>query len=148
MPGPARTADEVKVIRGTFRPGRAAAGRGKPEDAVEFPKVDALPPIPQGLRGDGRRMWRTLGPILVRCGLLQEPDVYAFTQLCHAWQAINSKWATGTPVMPAENAMLTTLFNAFGINPAARRRVARYLTEPPAAPKPNRFAGHGKPPAA
>ena len=151
MPGPEKTAAEVKVIRGTFRPGRERRGAENAQNEpapIEFEKVSALPPCPTGLRGDGRRMWRTLGPTLVKCGLLQQPDVYAFAQLCHAWQAVNAKWATGTPVSPAEHATLCTLFNAFGINPAARRRVARHLTAPAPAAKPNRFAGHGKPPAA
>jgi len=154
MPGPAKMAPELKVLAGTFRKGRdAPTDKAGPEtqetdSAPRFDLVEQLPALPRGLRGEGRAMWRTLGPILVRCGQLQKPDLYAFEQLCRLWGDVKRKWENGTTVTPAENTMLNTLFNSFGINPTARRRVVRYLAPPaPAgAGKPNRFAGHGKRP--
>lgn len=145
MAGPPKTPLELKVLAGTDRPDRD----GK-VDAVgpepEFEKVAELPNAPQWLNADGAGMWKMLGGQLVRCGVMQSPDLYAFQQLCYAWQRFIAKAKSGEPIPPSEHSNLNALFNAFGVTPSARRRVVRYLTEQPAE-KRNKFAGHGTRPA-
>lgn len=146
MPGPERKSQALKVIAGTDRPDRNRSPETPKE--VEFDQVSSLPRAPSYLNRYGREMWKTLGSQLVRCGVLQTPDLYAFEQLCLMWQGIKTRAQLGEQIPIRDHAMLNSLFVQFGVNPAARRRVARYLTEQPIKPAPqpqNPFAKHAKP---
>ena len=139
MPGPAPTDPAFKVIAGTFRPDRDA----RDDEVVSFPVIEAnaFPEAPQHLNPDGALMWKTLGPELVHCGVLQTVDLFALEQLCYAWQLFRIKAKAGMDINVAESGALRSLFAEFAMTPAARRRVIKVAQ---GGQSKNKFAKHNK----
>jgi phage terminase small subunit len=139
MPGPAKTPRAFKVIAGTDRKDRRPA-----DDTPQYPKVGAseFPKPPQHLNVDGAALWKELGGLLVKSGVLQVPDLYALEQLCYAWQRFRKKAKADMDITASEDNALKALWAEFGLTPAARRRVVANVGAE--APPANRFSAHGK----
>ena len=133
MPGPSKILNKFKVLSGTARSDRDAP------DGPEFETVADFPDPPQHLNVDGVLMWNTLGKQLVACKVLQVVDFYALEQLAYAWQQFRKKAKADMEVTASETNALKGLFDAFGLNPAARRKVAGSVTQDP---KKNKFANN------
>lgn len=138
-----KTSNQFKVIAGTDQPCRM----GETEAAApQFEPVREFPAPPQHLSPDGVELWTKLGQQLVACGVLQVVDLAALEQLCVAWQQFRKKAKADMEVTASEHNALKALWAEFGLTPAARRRVVANLGGE--VPQANRFAGHGKRPAA
>lgn len=147
MPNP-RKPPALKLLAGTDR-----KDRQEPADVPKFEQVTEFPEAPQTLNADGAKAWQDLGPQLVAAGVLQVVDLFALEQLCYAWQRFRKKAKADMEMTASDDNALKALFSEFGMTPAARRRVAANLAEPPGVPdasatKPrgNAFAGIGKRP--
>ena len=132
----ARTDPRLKVLSGTIRPDRDGVTI---PPMPEFGIVDEFPEPPQHLTPDGVAMWNKLGRELVASKALQVVDLYAFEQLCYAWQQFRKKAKADMEITASENNSLKGLFDAFGLNASARRRIAGGLGE---APKKNKFSNN------
>jgi phage terminase small subunit len=110
---------------------------------MSIPPLMVLPEPPATLNADGAALWREIGGELVACGVLRTLDVWAFEQLCYAWQRFRAAAKADMPIPGAKINSLKGLFAEFGLSPATRRRILAQMTRP--QPK-NRFAGHGRRP--
>ena len=66
---------EEKKRRGTYLPGRD----DKPQAATPLTE---LPPVPQWIGDDGKRVWLEQGSTLLKAGLLSESDIVTFSRYC------------------------------------------------------------------
>jgi P27 family predicted phage terminase small subunit len=74
MPGPAPQPSELKKRRGN--PGKRPLNTREPKPLV------GLPSCPESLSPNAKRIWATLGPTLVRNGVMTETDGLAFAGVC------------------------------------------------------------------
>ena len=135
MSGPPPTPTKILQMRGTARKDRC------PPDEVVFESVKDFAKPPRHLNGDGKKLWRELGPQLVVAGVLQTPDLYALEQLAYQWQSFRKKARENLPIPSADAAALRAMFSEFGMTPAARRRVTAAAVK---RPETNSFARFGK----
>ena len=132
--GPRPQSAGLRLIRGN--PGR----RPLPEDELQ-PKAE-LSPCPAHLRGEARKLYRTLGAELAAAGVLTALDRGSFAMLCTAWgdhvqaQRELRKWPLTSPEAKALSrisgqaaALCYRSGCDFGLAPGARHRPA--LADPP-----------------
>ncbi len=131
--GPVKQALAFKVVAGTQRKSDEVF-EGK---VINFDPLAQFPAPPPHLNADGAELWKTLGPQLIKAGVLQVVDLTALEQLCHTWQHWRAKARGGLEITASENNALKALFVEFGLTPSARRRVAQAADGPA---KGNRFA--------
>ena len=133
---------DLKIIQGTFRPGREQ----EPPDF--FPLLEKMPPAPDWLGEIGRELWETLGGQLVSSGIITGPDLGAFILLCESRERSqmfrdaltnNGKTSLAAAVADKENAPLYRAFKfeqefskkmmqEFGVTPRARNTVSPKAT--------------------
>lgn len=129
---------------------RRAGNPGKrplPEEP-RGPQLAEMPRAPRGMNAPARRLWRTLGPVLVEMGVLTRADLPAFQLLCQhwglaqqAWEALQQEGETTTDErgLPRKHPLLQVWRDNsrawreyaahFGLTPAARARLGLAWTE-------------------
>jgi P27 family predicted phage terminase small subunit len=76
--GPRAAPVALKKLRGN-------PGRRPLENVIEPMQMVSLPRQPAWLTGKAKTIWSTLGPELMRYGLLTGLDTWAFAMLCKTW---------------------------------------------------------------
>ncbi|MFT6094370.1 MAG: phage terminase small subunit [Pseudohongiellaceae bacterium] len=109
-------ATALKILAGTNRPDRERV------QALDFALIAEFPAAPQHLSIDGAKMWNTLGPELVRAGVLTVVDLYQLQQLCYCWQRHVKKQKAELDITAAEDNALKALFSEFGMSWNARQK--------------------------
>ena len=66
----------LKKLEGTYRKDRAV------KNEMQGRLITILPPAPRELDKYGKRVWRQLGPVLIRSHALQDLDLFNFKLLC------------------------------------------------------------------
>lgn len=131
-PGAKPLPDEMKVVRGTFRPGRAL------EDVIAPLTGETKPP--KWLKGMGLRLWKDKVGIYERRGQSVVGCESALAQYCAVEADLIDRWKRGTDVPVALINAHRIYANEFYDTPASQQ----------AAGKPkgagNRFAANGRPP--
>lgn len=130
----------LKIARGN--PGKRPLNAREPKPVVPA----KLPPCPDWLPAEGKRLWSSLGDKLLRTGLLTELDLETLAMLCAAWAQwrdaeayIQEHGATYTmdsgrayrhPAAVAGDHAAKLVFDIareFGLTPSARSRIATPL---------------------
>lgn len=108
-----------------------------------------MPPVPDHLDEEGAKIWRTLGPRLLRAGLLTEVDVYVLGMFCAAasrWIDAERKLKKLGPVLVSHETgnlyqnpylhvanraweQMRKLLGELGLSPAERSRLTSLLAE-------------------
>jgi P27 family predicted phage terminase small subunit len=149
--GPKPIPSKLKLLRGTFRPGRAV------DDPTEIAPDPELSP-PSHLDETARVEWDRVVPDLEEAGLLAGADRSLLAAYCQCW----SRWVAAeetlakvgqvikttngnvvqNPLIGVANRAMELMHrfaSEFGMSPSARTRVGS--TKKKGA---NRFAGHGR----
>lgn len=103
--------DSEKRKRGTFQPVRG-------EKSGEIMPLSRMPIAPAWICEEGKRIWRDLGPNLLRDGHLTASDTRAFARYCHLEGLFEALMAGITP-----ETVIDTLPNGIE-SPAQRFKVA------------------------
>ena len=133
--GPAPKPTSLKLIQGTYRKDRAAPNEPQPEPGV--------PTCPAHLKGEARREWKRIAPVLQSMGVLTKADRPSLAGYCSAWEDyVESdkilrkegrfvQSPNGFPMQhPAVNAKAKALtlmkqyLALFGLSPSDRTRVS------------------------
>lgn len=77
MPGPPRKPSKLEELQGN--PGHRKKNTGEPEPE------SAIPDCPPELKGDSRKEWDRISPLLLELGLLSKIDRSALSMYCQAW---------------------------------------------------------------
>jgi phage terminase small subunit len=128
-------------------------GRARP---MPWPLEAKLPPCPRHLDGHARALWRSLGPALVREGLMCELYRGMFEMLCAAWGHLldleqelrtlpeGSKERSGLRRLRiAQSKLVVQLAAEFGLSPNWRGRVQGDRTPPTTPSAWDQFGGKG-----
>lgn len=126
--------DEVKRLTGN--PGKRPLNGSAPKPAV------GLPIMPRGRLGhEGQRLWRELGPMLEKYGLITDVDGPSFEMLCAAYEmavlaarqvreegltiGVGDKMRTNPVVKIQESSskLYRQYAEQFGLTPSARSRI-------------------------
>jgi len=120
----------LKILHGEKNKDRINLNEPKPKPV--------MPECPDIVTGGARKVWDSLGPILVRLGVLKETDGLAFAALCVEWSRYSElcKSEEGEIVQIFENGtrqvapevsvshkcltQLIKLFALFGLTPSSR----------------------------
>lgn len=130
----------LKSIAGTTR-----ADRPDPP-AIDLPLVAAIPEPPDWLpSAHAIKEWNRLAPILFRLGLLTEGGLSALAMLCALHGNLVQMWTAGVKPTGHLIAQWRSLYNDFGLTPAAQGKV-KAIGETEGQPA-NRFGRNGKRPA-
>lgn len=124
----------LKLIQGTYRQDRANPSEPKPKPVI--------PPCPEFLQGEGRKLYQKTAKKLARIGLMTELDDMALAMLCQGWteyleateqvkkSGILVKSPNGFPVLNpyltvANQALkkVRSLLTEFGMSPGSRSRI-------------------------
>lgn len=139
-PGRPKTPTALKVLRGTYRPDRAAPNEPMPEAAI--------PDAPETLSPEARREWQRMAGQLCDLGLLTEIDRAALAMYCEFWADFTEasemvekqgkviKTKAGNVIenpyysIKKRSADLARAFLAeFGMTPASRARVSAVVRQ-------------------
>src|SRR5258708_4667356 len=121
MPGPAKTAIHLRVLRGTATgrlPVAPAASGLLPLNATPSPPAWMSDP-------EARREWRRLAPILVTTRLLNDGNIGLLAQACAAHGRLCAIWSSGATANTALIMSYRTMLNSLGL----------LAWNPPPAPK-------------
>lgn len=142
LKGPVPISDAVKKMRGTYQPCRSEKNNPKPQPIG--PYLKKVPRVPKNLMEEAKPHWKRLSKELVEARMLAKTDLTAFKSLTEAWgfydlftalaiaDPLDTEKKASSVVVQARlwNNTANKLGERFGLNPAARARVA-----PPAPEK-------------
>jgi phage terminase small subunit len=123
---------------------------------MPWPLEAKLPPCPRFLSGYARRLWRELGPALVREGLICDLYRNSFVLLCSSWGRLLDIETELKALPPgskerivlrrlsiAQAKLVVQLGAEFGLSPNQRGRVQNDRDPPPKPSGWDQFGGRG-----
>ncbi len=126
-----RKSEQLKALSGTGRKDRA-------RDEVQPPPVPVATKPPTWLKGEGRKQWKKLFPVLTDLKLITEIDLDTFAHYCQLHgHIITDYYKKSEAAPPTELAQLRLYAGMFGLDPSSRAKLA-----PPRKPaaKKNKFS--------
>jgi P27 family predicted phage terminase small subunit len=161
MPRP-RTPVKLLKLRNTYRADRH---QGREGEELQVPALERLPQCPRRLKGEARKLWKTIGERLIAEGILAALDLDVLEDLCMvqarlreaeanverfgsvlvntAGSMYQSPWVS---IMNKTRQQLASLRAQFGMTPAARCKV-KPAAQPVEEPDPDGIARFFRKPA-
>ena len=118
MPGPAPVPKNILKLRGSWR------GDLNPNE----PKVDmCIPPMPKHFKGEARKEWERITPLLLKCGCVANVDLANLEAYCVAYAKFKdvSKYPDKYKITEVDTIcrLVMKLGAEFGLSPSSRTRI-------------------------